>query len=50
MLEQIQGIPRVLIRLCLSGLLHMTFVIGGISRGGYQQELKISVEDGFKNT
>ena len=34
MLEQVQGIPRVLIRLCLSGLLRMTFVMSGISRGG----------------
>jgi len=37
MLEQIQGIPQVLIRLCLSGLLRMTFVMGGISRGGSRQ-------------
>ena len=36
MLEQVQGIPRVLICLCLSGLLHMTFVMGGISHGGPQ--------------
>ena len=28
------GVPRVMIRLCLSGLLCMTFVTGGISRGG----------------
>ena len=34
MLEQIQGVPRGLICLCLSGLLHMTFVMGGISCGG----------------
>ena len=33
MLEQIQEIPWVLIRLCLSGLLRMTFVMGEISRG-----------------
>ena len=31
--EQVQGIPRVLIRFCLSGLLRMTFVMGGISGG-----------------
>ena len=37
MLEQIQGIPRVLIRLCLSGPLRMTFVMGGTSRGGSRQ-------------
>ena len=29
MLEQVQGIPRVLIRLCLSGLVRMTFVMVG---------------------
>ena len=34
MLEQVQGIPWVLLCLCLSGLLCMTFVMGGISRGG----------------
>ena len=34
MLEQIQEIPQVLIPLCLSGLLRMTFVMGEISRGG----------------
>ena len=33
MLEQVQGIPRVLFRLCLSGPLRMTFVMGGISCG-----------------
>ena len=32
--EQVQGIPRVLIHFCLSGLSRMTFVTGGISRGG----------------
>ena len=37
MLEQIQGVPRGLIPLCLSGLFHMTFVMGGISRGGSWQ-------------
>ena len=31
MLEQVQEIPQVLIHLCLSGLLCMTFVMGGIS-------------------
>ena len=34
MLEQVQGVPQILIHLYLSGLLHMTFVMGGISRGG----------------
>ena len=37
MSEQVQEIPWVLIRLYLSGLLHTTFVLGGISRGGSQQ-------------
>ena len=37
MLEQIQGVPWGLIRLCLSGSLRMTFVMGGISRGGSRQ-------------
>ena len=37
MLEQVQGIPQVLICLCLSGLLRMTFVVGGISRCGSRQ-------------
>ena len=39
MLEQVQGIPRVLIHLRLSDLLLMTFVMGGISCGGSQQVL-----------
>ena len=34
MLKQIQGVPWGLICLCLSGLFLMTFVMGGISRGG----------------
>ena len=34
MLEQIQGIPWGIICLCQSGLFRMTFVMGGISRGG----------------
>ena len=37
MLKQIQGVPWDLICLCLSGLFRMTFVMGGISRGGYWQ-------------
>ena len=37
MFEQVQGIPRLLIRLCLSGLPCMTFVLGGISHGGSRQ-------------
>ena len=37
MLEQIQGVPRGLIRICLSGLFGMTFVMGGISHGGSWQ-------------
>jgi len=37
MLDQIQGVPWGLICLCLSGLFRMTFVMGGISRGGYWQ-------------
>ena len=37
MLKQVQGIPRVLIRLGLSGLLRMTLVMGGISHGGSWQ-------------
>ena len=40
MLEQVQGVPRILICLCLSGLLRMTFVMGGISRGGSQESGK----------
>ena len=34
MLEQVQGVPRVLTHLCLSGLFLMTFVMGGISCAG----------------
>ena len=34
MFEQIQRVPWGLIRLCLSGLFHMTFVMSGISHGG----------------
>ena len=37
MLKQIQGVPWGLIHLCLSGSLRMTFVMGGISRGGSRQ-------------
>ena len=37
MFEQVQEIPWVLICLYLSGLLHTTFVMGGISRGGSRQ-------------
>ena len=37
MLEQVQGVPRVLIHLCLSGLFLMTFVMGGISHAGSRQ-------------
>ena len=33
MLEQVQGVPRVLIHLCPSGLFLMTFVMGGICPG-----------------
>jgi hypothetical protein len=46
MLEQIQGVPQGLIHLCLSGLLHMTFVMGGISRGGSQHmSFSISIKE-----
>ena len=48
MLEQIQGVPRGLIRLCLSGLFRMTFVMGGISRGGSQQDIPLSSELRFR--
>ena len=34
MLELVQGVPRILICLCPSDLLRVTFVMGGISRGG----------------
>ena len=37
MLEQIQGVPRGLICLCLSGLFHMTFVMSEISHRGSRQ-------------
>ena len=37
MLEQIQGVPRGLICLCLSGLFHMTFVMSEISHHGSRQ-------------
>ena len=37
MLRQVQGASRVLIRLCLSGPLCMTFVMSGNSRTGSQQ-------------
>ena len=37
MLEQIQGVPRGLICLCLSGLFHMTFVMCEISHRGSRQ-------------
>ena len=37
MLEQVQGVPRVLTCFCLSGLFLMTFVMGGISHSGSQR-------------
>ena len=37
MLEQVQGVPRVLTCFCLSGLFLMTFVMGGISHAGSQR-------------
>ena len=36
MLEQVQGVPRVLTCLCLSGFFLMTLVMGGISHAGSQ--------------
>ena len=39
MLKQVQGAPQVLICLCLSGPLRMTFVMGGISCGGSRQDI-----------
>ena len=36
MLEQVQGVPQVLIQLCPSGLFLMTFVMGEISQAGSQ--------------
>ena len=44
MLEQIQGIPRGLICLCLSGSLRMTFVMGGISRGDSRQFVLLKIK------
>ena len=38
MLGQVQGVSRVLIRLCMSDPLCMTFVMGGTSRGGSRQD------------
>ena len=41
MFEQIQWVPWGLICLCLSGSLCMTFVMGGISRGGSWQQFTL---------